>query len=198
MGNVINDGVVQPGNSAIGSLNVNGNFTQHADGTTTIAINSAGNTAGVNNDHLNVTGHAALDGTLNVTAVGGGVFTSGTQYTIMNATGGVSGQYAAVTDNLSMFSIAATYDANDVPMELQRTSQPERSRDDDESKRCRHGSSTILRSSSSGSLFTMINTLGAETAAQQRQSLDQLSGSIFGNTQTLGLQVGDQFQQRLD
>ena len=54
-----------------------------------------------------------------------------------------------------------------------------------------------ISSTSTGSLSSMINTLGTQTVAEQRQSLQQLGGEMFGNTQTLGLQVGDQFQQRL-
>ena len=49
----------------------------------------------------------------------------------------------------------------------------------------------------SGGLLSMINSIAAETPAQQQFSLGQLSGEMFGSTQTIGLQVGDQFQQRI-
>ncbi len=196
VGSVTNDGYVSPGNSGIGNLTVNGDFTQQPGGKTEIEINTAGNTPGVNNDHLSVSGQANLGGTLDVLAVGGGTFNTTTHYTILNATGGVFGQYAQVNDNLSMFGVAVTYDANDVTIQLQQTSSLHQIAAT--SNQFAVGSALdSIALSSSGGLFSMINTLGAETAAQQRTSLNQLSGELFGNTQTIGLQVGDQFQQRI-
>ncbi len=196
VGNVTNDGHVQPGNSGIGNLAVNGNFTQHANGTTDIKINSGGNTPSVNNDHLNVSGQANLGGTLNVLAVGGGTFNTGTSYTILNATGGVSGQYAQVTSTFSMFGVNVTYDANDVIIQFQQTSSL-------------HGIAITANQlsvgnaldnvalSSQGGLFGMINTLGAQSAGQQQTALNQLGGEQFAQTQTIALLTGDQFQQRV-
>lgn len=197
VGSVTNDGTVRPGTSTLGDLNVNGSFTQHAGGTTVIGINSAGNTPGVNNGHLNVTGNAALDGTLNVAAQGGGTYTSGTQYTILNSTGTVTGQFSSIVSNLSMFSINAIYDPQDIMIQLQRKS----SLNEVATTQNQSAVGTALDNitlTSTGGLFDMINTLGAQSAADQRQSLNQLSGDIFGSTQTIGLQVGDVFQQRLN
>lgn len=197
VGNVTNNGTVAPGNSGIGNLTVNGNFTQNAGGKTNIEINSTGNTPGVNNDHLTVSGHTSLDGTLNLIAVGGGLFHTGTNYTILNSTGGVSGQYAQVIDNLSMFNVNLIYDANDVIVQLQQSSTFRGISTTGNQSNVGTALDTIALTSS-GSLFNMINTLGGETAADQRQSLNQLSGELFGSTQTIGLQAGDQFQQRIN
>jgi len=197
VGSVTNDGTVRPGTSTLGNLNVNGSFTQHAGGTTLIGINAAGNTPGVNNGHLNVTGNTTLDGTLNVAAQGGGTFTSGTQYTILNSTGNVTGQFSSIVSNLSMFSINATYNPHDVVIQLQRKS----TLNEVASTQNQSAVGTALDNitlTSTGGLFDMINTLGAQSTADQRQSLGQLSGDIFGSTQTIGLQVGDVFQQRLN
>ena len=196
VGNVTNDGFVRPGNSGIGDLTVNGNFTQHSSGTTEIEINSAGNTPSINNDHLTVTGQANLDGNLNVVAVGGGAFTAGTNYTILNATGGVNGQYSQVTDNLSMFGLVLTYNANDVVMQLVQTSTFAGNAATTNQYAVGAACDAITLTSS-GALFTMLNALGSETTDQQQRSMDQMSGQIYGSTQTIGLQVGDQFQQRI-
>ena len=65
---VLNSGRVQPGTStSIGTLHVNGNYTQ-TSGTTEIKLTSTGNTPGVNNDNLNITGTAKLGGSLKVLA----------------------------------------------------------------------------------------------------------------------------------
>lgn len=197
VGSVTNDGIVRPGTSTLGNLNVNGSFTQYAGGTTVIGINAAGNTPGVNNGHLNVTGNTALDGTLNVVAQGGGTFTSGTQYTILNSSGTVTGQFSSIVSNLSMFSVDAIYDPHDVMIQLQRKS----TLNEVATTQNQSAVGTALDNitlTSTGGLFDMINTLGAQSAADQRQSLSQLSGDIFGSTQTIGLEVGDVFQQRLN
>ena len=73
LGNLINNGgAVQPGGvGTIGTLTINGDFTQTA-GSVDIDINSIG-TAGINYDLLSIigTGNATLADTLNLIAVGG-------------------------------------------------------------------------------------------------------------------------------
>ena len=190
VGNVVNNGIVRPGNSGLGDLTVNGNFTQNAGGTTEIRVSSSGQT-----DHLTVTGQANLDGTLKVFETGGGYGTS-THYTILNATSGVNGQFSSVVSNLSMFTVTPTYNANDVQIELVRSAYLV----DSATTTNQINVATALDNialTSTGSLFNMINTLGGETPTEQQQSLNQLSGAIYGSTQTIGLQVGDVFQQRL-
>ncbi len=193
---VINSGFVQPGTSSIGELTVNGNFTQNSGGTTEIKINSAGNVPGVNNDHLNVTGQATLGGTLNVLAIGGGVFSTATQYTILNAPGGVSGQFTQASSSMPEFGVNVTYNANDVVIQLQSTTSllAAATTMNQESV---GAALDALSLTASGPLYTMINNLGIQSVAQQQQSMNQLSGEVYGGLQTLALQVGDQYQQRV-
>ena len=87
IGNVTNNGSVQPGNS-IGTLTINGNYTQGPAGILNIEINEAGAT-----DLLNVTGTAALDGVLQVSPEPG-VYLQGTTYTFLTA-GSVTGQFSS-------------------------------------------------------------------------------------------------------
>ena len=197
VGSVTNNGYVQPGTSAIGNLNVNGDFTQQAAGITEIKVNSSGNAPGVNNDHLNITGKAHLGGALNIFAVGGGTYTAGTQYTIMNAAGGVTGQFAQTSSNLSMFGIEVLYGANDVKFELLQTTSLRAAALTGNQISVGTALDQIALTST-GSLFSMINSLGVLSPAQQRQSMNQLSGQTYGNLQTIGLQIGDQFQQKLN
>ncbi len=195
-GGVTNNGFVQPGNAGIGILHVNGDFTQQSGGTTEIKFVNSGNTPGTNNDNINVTGQAKLDGMLKVFAVGGGTFTAGTQYTILNATGGVTGKYFEASSNLSMFGVDVTYGPNDVTFQLHQTTSLHAAATT--SNQASIGTALDnLALSSSGGLFAMINTLGIQPVAQQQQSMNQLSGSVYGDTQTIGLQVGDQLQQRI-
>ena len=196
VGTVINSGFVQPGTSSIGELTVNGNFTQNSAGTTEIKINSAGNVPGVNNDHLKVTGQATLGGTLNVLAVGGGAFSTATQYTILNAPGGVSGQFTQASSSMPAYGVNVTYNANDVVIKLQSTTSLLAAATT--MNQASVGSALdTLSLTASGPLYTMINNLGIQTVAQQQQSMDQLSGEVYGGLQTLALEAGNQYQQRV-
>jgi len=90
-GNLINNGTVSPGNS-IGTIIVNGNYTQGSGGALNIEITPAGLT-----DLLQITGTAALDGTLNILPLGSIASFAKNTYTFLTAAGGVSGQFATVT-----------------------------------------------------------------------------------------------------
>src|SRR5262249_28309234 len=81
----VQSGVIAPGQNAAvvpnspgftpTTLTIGGNFTQQAGGTYKANIFGTGQS-----DRLNITGSAALDGTLNVHALSGN-YTTGTQYT---------------------------------------------------------------------------------------------------------------------
>ncbi len=197
VGSVSNNGFVQPGTpTGIGTLKVNGDFTQQTGGKTEIKINSAGNTPGVNNDQLNITGKAKLGGALDVIALTGGTYTPGTRYTILTATGGVTTPFAQVSTNLSMFGVDVTYAPNDVSFQLVQTTSLKAAAQTANQLSVGTALDNIALTSTGG-LFAMINNLGTQSPAQQRQSMTQMSGDIFGSLQTIGLQIGDQFQQRV-
>ena len=197
VGSVSNNGFVEPGTpTGIGTLKVNGDFTQQPGGKTEIKINSAGNIPGVNNDQLNITGTAKLAGALEVMALTGGTYAPGTHYTILTATGGVTTPFQQVSTNLSMFGVDVTYAPNDVSFQLVQTTSLKAAAQTANQLAVGTALDNIALSSTGG-LFAMINNLGTQTPAQQRQSMTQMSGDIFGSLQTIGLQIGDQFQQRV-
>ena len=97
-GNWSNAGKLAPGNS-IGTLNINGNFVQAAGGTYQVEANAAGQA-----DRINATGAAAIQGgTVQVLAQPGD-YANSTTYTILRATGGVSGVYSGVTSNFAFLT----------------------------------------------------------------------------------------------
>jgi uncharacterized protein with beta-barrel porin domain len=90
-GSVVNTGTLAPGNS-IGLLTVNGSYVQAAGSTYQVEVNNAGQ-----GDRINVGGAAAIQGgTVQVLAAAGS-YAHSTTYTIVRATGGVSGVYSGVT-----------------------------------------------------------------------------------------------------
>ena len=196
VGSVNNSGIVQPGDFGTGRLRVDGIFTQTATGQTDIDIDDAGTTTGTNNDHLDVAGAANLNGTLNVIAAPG-TFAGGTRYTVLSAAGGVNGTFANVTDNLTLFDVAAIYQGNDVLIELQRMLALE---DAGVTRNQRAVGAALDRIAltATGDLQTLINDLGAASPADQQRALSQLSGDVYGSTQTIGLQAGMQFQNSVN
>ncbi|SKA42208.1 autotransporter-associated beta strand repeat-containing protein, partial [Enhydrobacter aerosaccus] len=88
-GNLINAGIVAPGGS-YGTLNVSGSYTQAVGGTLYTQVNAAGQAS-----QLAVGGAASLLGGTVLAGVGPGTYGARTTYTIVRATGGVTGAYAS-------------------------------------------------------------------------------------------------------
>jgi len=98
-------GTVSPGGS-IGTTTINGSYSQTPTSTLSIEINPTQNSL------LQVNGPATIAGTLDIVATAGTYVTK--KYTIMTATGGLSGTFSTLTNNLSTFTTMAykvTYDA---------------------------------------------------------------------------------------
>jgi autotransporter-associated beta strand protein len=114
---VSNGGMLAPGNS-IGTLNVNGSFVQNG---TTYAVEV---NAGGQSDLINVSGAPGTatinGGTVQVLAQPGS-YRQTTTYTILTATGGVSGSYSGVSSNLAFLTPSLSYGANNVLLTLTRS-----------------------------------------------------------------------------
>lgn len=83
------EGTLAPGNS-IGTLTIDGNYVQTASGTYLAEL-----APGSRSDTLRITGSAALDGTLKALPEAG-IYYLGEQFNVLQAQGGVSGQFATV------------------------------------------------------------------------------------------------------
>lgn len=121
VGSVTNNGTIAPGNS-IGTLTISGTYTQ-ATGSTykvEIAPNGTSDLVKVNG----APGTATIQGgTVNVLAQAG-TYTTGTRYTILTATGGVTGTFAALTKNTPFLNFNLAYDPNDVFLDIVSTGVP--------------------------------------------------------------------------
>jgi hypothetical protein len=115
-GNLLNDGEVWPGGS-IGTLTVDGNYTQNAAGTLAIEVAPAAN------DELNITGSASLAGKLAV-QVDDGAYTVGTKYDIVHTGAGVTGTFSGTTYSQAFATYitpVVDYTGSDVYLELTAT-----------------------------------------------------------------------------
>ncbi len=110
-GNLTNSGLVRPGNS-VGTLTVNGNYTQTSSGT--LAIQVADSTTA---SQLAVSGAADLDGTLIVETLSGFSFGFDLEgaIPILTADGGVNGTFSTV-ELPSDFPFELVYNPNDVQL----------------------------------------------------------------------------------
>lgn len=110
-GNVVVLGALAPGNS-IGTLTINGNLTQ-TGGRYVVEANAQGQS-----DRVNVLGTATISGASVQVVAASGSYAASTTYTILNATGGVTGTYAGVTSNFAFLTPSLSYDANNVFLTL--------------------------------------------------------------------------------
>ncbi|MFC0679021.1 autotransporter domain-containing protein [Lysobacter korlensis] len=116
VGTTVVNGTVAPGNS-IGTLTVNGNYTQQVGSIFEAEVNGLGAS-----DRINVTGRAnLLGGTVRVLA-GPNDYLLGQRYTLLTAAGGVAGAFQAVDS--SAFSpflrFSLGYAPNSVAMDVSR------------------------------------------------------------------------------
>ncbi|MGH7621240.1 MAG: hypothetical protein ACREMU_02775, partial [Gemmatimonadaceae bacterium] len=97
-GTLTNDGIVQPGGATnVGSLTLAGNYTQSSTGTLEVDLASA-----TSYDLLAVSGSATLGGTLNVAFLGGYIPVAGATHAVLNAAGGLSGQFSTINDTSAL------------------------------------------------------------------------------------------------
>ncbi len=106
---------LSPGGSAApGTLTVTGNYTQESGSTLAIRTTSAAASK------LAVTGTATMGGALSVTSTGSG-YGDSTTYTILTATGGLSGAFTAITGSDATLTPTATFDTANKRIQLTLT-----------------------------------------------------------------------------
>ncbi|WP_233284270.1 MULTISPECIES: autotransporter domain-containing protein [Agrobacterium] len=106
---------VAPGNS-IGTLTVGGNLIFDPGSTYEVEVDPAGTAS----DFISVTGTAFLNGA-SVTHVGmNGNYKPFSPYTVLTATGGISGTFGAVTSNYAFLAADLSCDLNNVYLQIAR------------------------------------------------------------------------------
>ena len=115
-GTVIVNGTISPGNS-IGPFSITGTYIQNAGSTYSVELNGAGDS-----DVIVVTGTpgtATLNGGTVLAESIDGTFLINVPYTILTASGGVSGEYDNAVNDINLYLIPTLeYDAHDVYLTL--------------------------------------------------------------------------------
>ena len=189
LGNVTiaSGGTLAPGNS-IGTLNV-ATITMNAGSTYAVQLDDGGFVAGTDNDLLNATGKATIDGgTVHVTPENGTdngtTYTPGT-YTILTAAGGVTGTFDALTDDYAFLDFALGYDANHVLLTSSLASTGF-CLTGMSANQCAAGNGAFSQGAGHGVFDTVLALSNAEAPV----ALDQLSGEIHASAKTALLQDG--------
>jgi len=112
---VVNAGAtVAPGNS-IGTLTVSGNVSFASGSTYQVEVNAAGQ-----GDRIVASGSASISGGNVQVLAESGNYAAATSYTILTASGGVSGTFSSVTANLAFLTPSLTYDSQNVTLTMTR------------------------------------------------------------------------------
>lgn len=107
--------IVAPGNPG-GTLNVGGNYSHAAGAGYRVRADASGAAS-----RMNVAGTATLAGGAVDVQAQPGSYAGSTTYTILNATGGVTGTFDGVTSSLAFLTPSLAYDPNNVLLTLTRT-----------------------------------------------------------------------------
>jgi outer membrane autotransporter protein len=169
--NVMSGGTVTPGNFA--TLTVNGNATFAAGSVFGVNVNAAGQA-----DKIAATGAAIINGgTVQVLAQLGG-FLPLTTYTILTATGGITGTFANVTSNFAFLTPTLSYDHNDVFLTLTRIASFV-------SEAQTPNQRAVAAALDQGPMSSpLVLAVLVQTGPGARQAFDALSGEIYGSLQS--------------
>ena len=184
VGSVVNDGTVGPGNS-IDTLQIAGNYSQTANGILEIEIEpGSGKT-----DVLEITGTATLAGTLNITGGGSTGFSVNQTYTFLTATGGVSGTFNPVTEDLAFLGVVLDYsDPNAVSFTLALDGTTFANVADTPNESSVAGTLDAISPGATGDTALLIQDILSMTAPEARAAYNQLSGEIFASSSAASIE----------
>lgn len=185
-----NNGTVRPGNS-IGTITVNGNYTQQGGSIYDVQVNGTGQ-----NSLILVGGQATLNpGSDLLVTTNHETPAINTRYTILTANGGVNGTYSNVFifDNSSLIPVV-TYDANNVYLnikidfsEIAKTYNQQQVANE----------LSTIDATNSPALNEMLQQLAGLSTEDARRALSQMSAEQYTNVILIGELANRQFIRRL-
>ncbi|HEV7776722.1 MAG TPA: autotransporter domain-containing protein [Luteibacter sp.] len=172
-GNVVNDGTVAPGGS-IGTLTITGNYTQNKDGVLTVNASPDGQS-----DRLAVGGKATILGGGTVVLAQAGNWSPRTEYTILTAGQGISGQFDSVTSSLAFLTPTLSYTADAVNLSLERNNIAFVSL-----ARTRDQAAVAVAADALGFDSPVYTSLAQLDAGSVPKAFDQLAGQLHASMRT--------------
>ena len=164
-------GTIAPGNS-IGTLSFTGNLVLASGSSYEVEADASGAS-----DKIVVGGTASIGSNVGVTVLAvDGNYAANTNYTILTATGGVTGTFATVTSNLAFLTPTLSYATNAVTLNLRRNTMD---------------FATVGQTANQIAVAPAVEALDmgndvydavvALTAAEARDAFDQLAGSDYAS-----------------
>jgi len=190
-GLVTNNGIIAPGNS-IGTLTINGNFVQNAGTIYQVQVNPAGQS-----DRINTSGTATINGGMVQVQAQSGTYARNTTYTILNATGGVSGAYSSVTSNFAFLTPSLSYDANNVYLLLFQNQGAFAAGAQTPNQ---YAVGTVLdrvNATATGDLNNVLNALSVLSSTQGPAALNAISGQPYADFGTMNVNNAAMFMNAL-
>ncbi len=185
-GNVINSGRLSRGNG-IGDIYVAGSTTFAPGSVFTVKADAAGNsdrlvlsTITLQPGPLGVsalTARAILNGGMVDVRAENGNYRSETRYGIVNAQGGVSGQFASVTSNLAFLDPSLSYDPNNVYLTLRRNDINYAAVAQNPNQSAVAQSLTRMTTVTTGDASTVTSALDGLSASQARAAFDSIGAA---------------------
>jgi fibronectin-binding autotransporter adhesin len=170
---VASGGIVAPGNGSIGTLRVAGDVTFEQGSIYQVKANAAGQS-----DKITATGMTTIGGGTVQVLAQNGTYLRQTRYTILTASGGVSGTFTGVTSNLAFLTPILSYDPKDVFLTLTRNDIPFASLAQTRNQRAVAGALDH-----SARLSPLVQAVINLTSAGALQAFDALSGEVHGSAQ---------------
>ena len=179
-------GVLAPGALlSMGQLTINGALVFNAGSSLLVRATPTASDSVLVNGKTTVNG-----GTVNV-AAGSGNYAPSTRYTLIDATGGVTGQFSGVTTNLAFLTPWLNYDANDVYLSLNRNNISFGAVAATQNQRAVGNGLTVAslgNVSVNGGL--VLNAFYNLSAPQAQAALDATSGAGLATANSSALQTG--------
>jgi fibronectin-binding autotransporter adhesin len=170
-------GTIAP--TGMSTLSVNGNYVQ--SGGSTYQVNANPNSDA--SSRIAVNGTATLDSgaIINVTKTPDAPYVLGDKYTVLTATGGVTGTFTVTgqTAVSAFLALAGSYDANDAYLTVMQTGSPFGLGKTPNQNGTGNGLGSVAPTSPAGT--AVLNSSSPNAA---RAALDQLSGEIYASVRT--------------
>ena len=187
----VNGGTLAPGNS-IGTLNVTGTFRQ-TSGVYQVEANSQGQS-----DKIVATGTATIGGGAMVQVVAAqGAYQRNTTYTILTATGGLTGTYSGVSSNLAFLTPSLSYDANNVYLLLAQTASAFAAGAQTANQYAVGTALDIASPGATGDFSTVLNALAGLSTQQGPAALNTISGQPYAGFGSMNVLANQLFMNTL-
>ena len=170
---VANGGTVAPGNSSIGTLRIAGDVTFEQSSIYKVNANAAGQSG-----KLSSSGSATINGGTVQVLAQSGTYLRQTRYTILTASGGVTGTFTGATSNLAFLTPLLSYDPNDVFLTLIRNDITFASL-----AQTRNQRAVAEALDRSPPLKPLVQAVANLTPAGTLQAFDALTGEVHGSAQ---------------